>query len=67
MKYSAWGEVLYKDNDLDTMSAGICDFTECFSWDNAANLSDVSKNIVCFRPEYVQKTVQNFTEQVDSW
>jgi len=39
MKYSTRGKVLYKDNDLGIISVGNCNFTDCFSGNNAANLS----------------------------
>lgn len=42
-------------------------FTKRFSWTNAPKPFDVSKVFVCFRPEYVQKTVQTFTEHGCSW
>lgn len=45
MKYSIRGEVLSRDNDLDIISVGNRNFTECFLWNNGANLSHVSKNI----------------------
>lgn len=67
MKYSALGEVLYKDmiwiqSQLETV------ISQNVSHGIILPICLMSAKILSlFRPEYVQKTVHNFAEQVDSW
>lgn len=65
MKYSAQGSGPIQAEQSGLFRNYNC--TECFSWDNAPKPSDVTEVIVGFRPEYVQKIDQNFTERGCSW